>query len=34
MDMKRKDFLVKINTLNQKIETLDKKGVYNGNYTV
>ena len=34
MDMKRQDFLVKINTLNQKIENLDKKGVYNENYTV
>ena len=32
--MKRQDFLVKINTLNQKIESLDKKGVYSMNYTL
>ena len=34
LDMKRQDFLVKINTLNQKIESLDKKGVYSMNYTL
>ena len=34
LDLKRKDFLVKINTLNQKIENLDKKGVYSKNYSL
>jgi hypothetical protein len=28
MDVKRQDFLVKINTLNKKIEGLEQKGVY------
>ena len=32
--MKRKDFLVKINTLNDKIVSLDRKGGYQNNHTL
>jgi len=28
IDIKRQDFLIKINTLNKKIEGLEQKGVY------